>query len=65
MYAPFIVYCDNVERMISLMKIDASVKNSIKNLEEFLKDEMERTGNFNIPSSFNSLLAFPFQHVVR
>ena len=65
MYAPFIVYCDNVERMISLMKIDASVRNSIKALEEFLKHEMERTGNFNIPSSFNSLLAFPFQHVIR
>ena len=64
-YAPFIVHCDNVERMISLMKIDASVKNSIKNLEEFLRDEMDRTRNFNIPLSFDSLLAFPFQHVIR
>ena len=65
MYAPFIVYCDNVERMIGLMRIDANVRSSIKVLEEFLKQEMERTGNFNIPSSFNSLLAFPFQHVIR
>ena len=65
MYAPFIVYCDNVERMIGLMRIDANVRDSIKTLEVFLKTEMERTGNFNIPSSFNSLLAFPFQHVIR
>ena len=65
MYAPFIVHCENVEKLIGLMKIDASVSKDIRNLESFLNDEIERTGKKNIPSSFNSLLAFPFQHVIR
>ena len=38
MYAPFIVYCDNVERMISLMKIDANVKKSIQNCKTYTSE---------------------------
>ena len=64
-YAPFIVHCFNVEKMIELMKIDASVKDEVSTLEDFLGAEMNRTGNVNHPTSFNSLLAFPFQHVIR
>ena len=64
-YAPFIVHCNNVERLIGLMKIDASVSKDIETLEVWLRSESKMSSNPNIPASFNSLLAFPFQHVVR
>ena len=65
MYAPFIVHCDNVEKVIGLMKVDESVRKDVKSLEDFLQAEMEREKKGNMPTSFNSLLAFPFQHVIR
>ena len=65
MYAPFIVHCDNIEKVIGLMKVDESVRKDVKSLEEFLQAEMEREKKGNMPTSFNSLLAFPFQHVIR
>ena len=64
-YAPFIVHCGNVEKMLELMKIDKSVKQDVQALEDHLQAEMNKNNNFNHPTSFNSLLAFPFQHVIR
>ena len=62
-YAPFIVHCANAGKTIELMHFDDSVKKDIKHLEDFLQEEIKF--NQTIPPNFNSLLAFPMQHVIR
>ena len=62
-YAPFIVHCANAGKTIELMHFDESVKKDIKYLEAYLVKETK--ANRNIPLNFNSLLAFPMQHVIR
>ena len=64
-YAPFVVQCNNVDKMIDLMMVDASVKCEIERLEKELCDEMIQSGNRQRPITLNSLLALPFQHVLR
>ena len=63
MYAPFIVHCANAGKTIELMHFDENVKRDIKHLEAYLAEEIKE--NRNIPPNFNSLLAFPMQHVIR
>ena len=64
-YAPFVVQCNNVEKMIDLYQVDDSVKSEIEHLEKELHYEMTQSGNYQHPTTFNSLLALPFQHVLR
>ena len=64
-YAPFVIQCSNVEKQIDLFLVDASVKSEIEQLERELHCEMTQSRNFQRPTTFNSLLALPFQHVLR
>ena len=65
-YAPFIVYCQNVETKLNeLIKIDTRVKEDVDNLQNFLALERQRTKNPYLPASFNALLTCPMQHVLR
>ena len=64
-YAPFVVMCANVEKMISVMKCDPNVQTEVENLEQELMDEMSSTENYNLPTTFNALMAIPFTHVLR
>ena len=65
-YAPFIVHCQSADKKIrELENIDVGVKEDIERLQDLLKSEMDKTQNRNLPPSFNSLINFPMQHVLR
>ena len=64
-YAPFVEMCNNVDKMIDLMKCDPTVLEDAENLEDMMKKEMEITNNRKLPITYNSLLSLPFQHVLR
>ena len=64
-YAPFVEMCNNVDKMIDLMKCDPTVKEDVKNLEDMMMKEMDITNNRKLPTTFNNLLSLPFQHVLR
>ena len=64
-YAPFVEMCNNVENMITVMKYDPSVLQDVESLEKQMRTEMAATKNWNLPTTFNALLALPFQHVLR
>ena len=64
-YAPFVEMCNNVDKMIDLMKCDPTVKEDVENLEDMMMKEMEITNNRKLPTTFNNLLSLPFQHVLR
>ena len=64
-YAPFVEMCNNVENIITLMKCDANVKQHVDSLEKHMMNEMSSTNNRNLPTTFNALLALPFQHILR
>ena len=65
-YAPFIVHCQSADKKIrELENIDLGVKEDIERLQVLLKCEMDRTQNPSLPPSFNSLVNFPMQHVLR
>ena len=64
-YAPFVEMCNNVDKMIELMKCDPTVLEDVENLERMMMKEMEETNNRKLPTTFNTLLSLPFQHVLR
>lgn len=65
MYAPFITQCLNMTRLLKDMKNNGSLKNEIEKLEKSMIDDMNQTGNKNHPIAIESLLMFPFQHILR
>ena len=64
-YAPFVEMCNNVDKMIELMKCDLSVLETVDSFEHQMMEEMEKTNNRKLPTSFNTLLSLPFQHILR
>ena len=64
-YAPFVESCNNVDKMIELMKCDQSVLEAVDSFEHQMMAEMDRTNNRKLPTSFNTLLSLPFQHILR
>ena len=64
-YAPFIVMCNNVEKMISVLQCDPNVKHEAEDLEKELMKEMSISGDGRRPTTFNALLSLPFQHLLR
>ena len=64
-YGPFIVMCNNVEKMIGVLKCDTNVKSEVSDLEKQLLKEMLKSKIGQRPTTFNALLALPFQHVLR
>ena len=64
-YAPFVEMCNNVDKMIELMKCDPNVLEDVENFENRMMEEMEETNNRKLPTTFNTLLSLPFQHVLR
>ena len=64
-YAPFVEACNNVDKMIELMKCDPNVLDHVEAFEKEMMEEMNRTNNHKLPTTFNNLLALPFQHVLR
>ena len=64
-YAPFIVMCTNVQKMLGVLKCDTNIKNEVEDLEKRLMQKMNDYQDFQRPTTFNSLLSLPFQHVLR
>ena len=64
-YAPFVLMCKNVDTMIQLMKCDPNVLEDVEIFEKEMMDQMNATNNRKLPTTFNNLLALPFQHVLR
>ena len=64
-YAPFVEMCNNVDKMIELMKCDQSVYLQVESFENQMMEEMDKTNNRKLPTSFNTLLSLPFQHILR
>ena len=64
-YAPFVSMCKNVDRMIQLMKCDPNVLEDVDLFEKEMMDHMNATNNRKLPTTFNNLLALPFQHILR
>lgn len=64
-YAPFVEMCNNIGKMIDLMKCDQTVSGDVENLEEMMVKEMKKTNNYKLPTTFGTLLSLPFQHVLR
>ena len=64
-YAPFVLMCNNVDKMIQLMKCDPNVLDDVEMFEKEMMDHMNATNNRKLPTTFNNLLALPFQHVLR
>ena len=51
--------------MIQLMKCDPNVLDDVEMFEKEMMDHMNATNNRKLPTTFNNLLALPFQHVLR
>ena len=64
-YAPFVEMCNNVDKMIELMKCDPNVLEKVESFEHQMMEEMDKTNNRKLPTSFNTLLSLPFQHILR
>ena len=64
-YAPFIVQCTNLMKRIEEMMDNEFMSYEIKGLENFMRKEMEKSGNRSHPTSIRSLLTFPVQHLLR
>ena len=64
-YAPFLDLVVNATRAIDLMKLNDNGRNEIKSIDKLLLDNVTKTGQKNLPSTLNALLARPVQHIMR
>ena len=64
-YAPFVDYIFNGNTAISLMKLNDAGKQELSIIDSILMKKSVTTGNKNLPTTLNSLLARPFQHIMR
>ena len=64
-YAPFVDYIFNGNRAISLMKLNDAGKQELSIIDSILMKKSVTSGNKNLPTTLNSLLARPFQHIMR
>ena len=64
-YAPFVDLIFKGNTAISLMKLNDAGKNELIIIDSILMKKSVTTGNKNLPTTLNSLLARPFQHIMR
>ena len=64
-YAPVLDLIINAQKAIDLMILDDTGNHEIQNIDDSLLKEMERKKQKNLPTTLNSLLSRPVQHVLR
>ena len=64
-YAPFVGLIFNGNTAINLMKLNDAGKLELSIIDGILMEKSVTTGNKNLPTTLNSLLARPFQHIMR
>ena len=58
-------YIFNGNTAISLMKLNDAGKQELSIIDSILMKKSVTTGNKNLPTTLNSLLSRPFQHIMR
>ena len=64
-YAPLIVQCDNLIKRIEEFLSYRLLSEEIKQLENFMREESEKSVERHQPISIRSMLTFPMQHLMR